>query len=240
MSGIPSLERPSLSAPAREPLAVPEAEVLQLAWEQAGTRGEELMPAGLAPTSPTLVTLLVIRAPAGPLAPWTLAQLRLSCRSGARARAYVVQQALDTDDATARTLAAGWGIGGRRRPVRLDRGYDAVRASTEGAEVLLLDPAPINPGDVQYVTNLHPVRVEAGERLAQVELDLDAARTERGRPILVGFDAEAWGEPRLSPRHPVAGTFAVGTLTLPVVRFLLRPDVPPHAGTEPIGTEPIG
>ena len=41
-------------------------------------------------------------------------------------------------------------------------------------------------------------------------------------------------EPRLRPVHPVAGTIAMGSLTLPALRFLLHPDVPPHKATEVI------
>jgi hypothetical protein len=36
----------------------------------------------------------------------------------------------------------------------------------------------------------------------------------------------------VQPAHPVAATLVVGSLTLPRVRFLLRPDVGPQEGTE--------
>lgn len=224
---------PVLSAPAAEPVVVPDAEVLLVTYEQAGVRSEALLPAGLVPTSPMLVTMLVVRAPAGPLGPFAVAQVRLSCRSGARARALVAGQVVDAGDEAAAALAAGWGIGGQRGPVRLQRGYDVVRGTCAGFDVSVLDPSPIGRLDVQYVTGLHPVSVPGGgERLVQVEFDLDVGRVERGRPALGAFDGAAWDDARLAPRHPVAATIAVGTWTLPVVRFLLRPDVAPHLGTE--------
>lgn len=229
---------PILSDPARHAEHLIGAEVLQVAYEQAGERGEALLPAGLAPTIPTLVTVLVVRAAQGPLGPFTLAQVRLSCRSGARARSYVVGQTVEASDATAEALAARWGIGGRRGEVRLQRGYDAVRAWCDGLEVLVLDPSPIGVHDVQYVTALHRVRLPSGEeRLAQVELDVAADRVERGRPALSEFDGAQWGDARIRPRHPVAGTVAVGTVTLPALRFLLLPDLPPHRGTEVLAAD---
>jgi hypothetical protein len=224
--------RPELTAPAAEPLVLEHAEVLQAAFEHAGVRGRELLPPGLAPTIPTLVTVLVVRVPGGGLGPFTLVQIRLSCRSGARARAFVAAQRVDTTAATAGLLAAGWGLGGERAPVLLHRGYDAVRATSAGLEVTLLDPSPISASDIQYVTNLQPATTGAGERLVQMEVEMDAYRAERGRAVLHTFDGPCWGAPGLHPVYPVSATIAVGTLTLPAVRFLVHPDRPAHEATE--------
>jgi hypothetical protein len=221
-----------LSEPAREPLVLEGAEIFQVTYEQSGARGHELLPSGLAPTIPTLVTMLVVRVPHGPLGTVSWAQIRLSCRSGARARAYVVGQRIEAHAEAAALLASKWGLGGSPGRVVLHRGYDAVRATCDGLDVTMLDPAPISTHDVQYVTNLVPVATDAGERLAQVELEVEQQRTERGRPVLHSFDGAAWGEPRLRPKYPVAATLAVGTLTLPVLRFLLHPELPPHQGTD--------
>jgi hypothetical protein len=222
-----------LSVPATEPLVLDDVEVLQVAFELSGVKGKDLLPPALTPTNPTLLTVLVIRVPDGPLGPLTWASARLSCRAGARARTLVVGQQLAGHDEVLASLAARWGIGGPTTAVRLERRYDSVRATGDGLDVTMLDPAPISPHDVQYVTALMPVRTDARQdRLAQVELDVEATRCERGRPCLGTFDGSAWGDERLVPKHPVAATLAVGRLTLPAVRFLMRADVPPHEGTE--------
>jgi hypothetical protein len=229
------IAHPVLSAPATEPLVLEGVEVLQASWELVGVRGQQLLPAGLTPTSPLLLTVVAVRVADGPLGPLSWAQVRLSCRSGARARALVLLSIVGASDSAARQLGEAWGIGGRRDAVRLQRGYDAVRLTTPGLDVSVVDPSPIGVHDVQYVVGLHRVTRPDGEpRLAQVELDVVPDRLERGRPVLHDFDSVVWGEPRLRPVHPVAGTVAVGTLTLPAVRFLLHPDLPAHRATEPV------
>jgi hypothetical protein len=222
-----------LSEPATEPVEL-KAEVFQASFELAGVRGAEILPAGLAPTIPTLLTFLVVGVTGGPLGPFAYAQVRLSCRSGVRARALAVAGAADGE--VAADLGRRWGIGGDPGPVVLDRRYDRVAALVPawGLHVELTDPVPIGPGDVQYVVGLHPVDTEVGPRLAQVELDVHPVRAERGRARLVGYAGlHVPGRPeRVQPAQPVAATLVLGSLTLPRVRFLLRPDVGPQEGTE--------
>jgi len=225
---------PHLASPAGSPVELSGAEVFQAVFEHTGTAGGAFVPAGLVPTIPTLVTLLTVRVPAGPVGGFTIAQVRLSCRSGARARALVVATAVDADADVVEWLAGGWGIGGTTAPVGLDRRYDRVRATTPWFDVEVERPRPIGADDIQYVTGLHPVVVDGEERLAQVELDVAPERVERGRPHLHRFEAPA-GVAGLVPRSPVVATSAVGLLTLPQVRFVLRPDRPAHLGTERVG-----
>ena len=210
---------PKLAAPAAEPIVLAGAEVVQAAFEHAGSGGATFLPATLAPTIPTLVTLLAIRVPDGPRGGFSMAQVRVSCRSGARPRALAVATAVDADADTVEWLAAGWGIGGAgrtrqpRAAVRPGRRAGAVvRRRRDGAS------HPIGVGDVQYVTGLHPVD---GDRLAQVELDVTPERVERGRPVLLRRFVPPDTAPGLTPRFPVAATAAVGTLRLPVLRFVL-------------------
>ncbi|MCU1503366.1 MAG: Acetoacetate decarboxylase [Ilumatobacteraceae bacterium] len=221
---------PVLDAPADAALVLAGAEVFQATFEHAGSRGDEFFPAGLAATSPVLVTFLVLRVPESPHGPFTIAQVRLSCRSGVRARALVVATAVDAAEATTAWLAAGWGIGGAP-PVRVERRYDRVRVGSPWFDVELTGPKPVGTESVQYVTGLHPVAVPSGARLAQFEVEVVPDRVERGRPVLHRFVAPE-AAPGLVPASAVVATFAVGTLTLPRVRFLLRPDQPAHLGTE--------
>ena len=54
-------------------------------------------------------------------------------------------------------------------------------------------------------------------------------------PCVRSFDGLPCDDERattISAVHPVAATLAVGTFTLPRLRFLLQPDVAPHLGTE--------
>ncbi len=220
-----------LSAPAAAPLAIADVEILQAGFEHAGSGGRTFLPAGLVPTSPTLVTLLTVRAPDGPHGGFTFAQVRVSCRSGARARALAVATAVDAEPAAAEWLAAGWGLGGVSADVSLDRRYDRVTAACPWFDVAVTGLAPIGLGDVQFVTGLHPVTTADGPRLAQVELDVALQRVERGHPRLARFTAPE-GAVGLAPTAPVAATAAVGTLTLPALRFVLHPDHQPDVGTE--------
>jgi hypothetical protein len=230
------MSAPRLSSPAREPVELADAEVFQAAFEHAGPPGSAFLPAGLVPTIPTLVTLLAIRVPDGPHGGFTVAQVRLSCRSGARARTLVVATAVDAGAGATEWLAAGWGIGGSRAAVRYARRYDRVGVTAQWFDVTLEGPRPIGVDDVQYVTGLHPVETDDGARLAQVEFEVAPARVERGRPVLHAFTAPD-GAAGLDPRFPVAATSALGALTLPQLRFLLRPDVPANVGTERV-TQP--
>ena len=224
---------PTLASPAHQPVALGAAEIFQAAFEHAGSRGDGFLPAGLVPTIPTLVTLLAARVADGPHGPFAFAQVRVSCRSGARARALVVATAVDAAPDTAAWLADHWGVAGDGA-VRYERRYDRVRVAAPWFDVTLESPKPIGVHDVQYVTGLHPVTTAAGERLAQVELEVELQRVERGRPVLHRFAAPP-AAAGLDPRYAVAATSGVGTLTLPQVRFVLRPDVPPHLGTERVG-----
>jgi hypothetical protein len=224
-----------LSAPAPEPVDLPGAQVLQAAFEHAGSRGDVFLPKGLVPTVPTLVTMLVVHVPESPHGSFTFAQLRVSCRSGARARALVVASAVDAGPDTTAWLAAGWGIGASAgSPVRLERRYDRVRAVAPWFDVALESPKPIGVHDVQYVAGLHPVTSAGASRLAQVELEVALDRVERGRPVLHRF-APPEEVATLAPRFAVAATSGVGTLTLPQVRFVLDPEQPAHLGTERVG-----
>jgi hypothetical protein len=225
----------ALTSPATEPVELGGAEIFQAAFEHAGSPGDTFLPPGLLPTIPTLVTLLAVRVADGPHGPFTVAQVRVSCRSGARARALAVGTAVDGSAEAAAWLTAGWGIGGQETAVAFDRRYDEVRVTAPWFDVSMTALRPIGVGDVQYVTSLEPVTTDAGERLVQVELDVALDRVERGRPVLHAFAAPD-GAAGLDPRFPVAATSGLGTWTLPRVRFVLRTDVPAHLGTERIAT----
>ncbi|HMK10317.1 MAG TPA: hypothetical protein VK461_01910 [Acidimicrobiales bacterium] len=217
--------------PATAPLDLGEAEVVVVTYELAGVRGDELLPAGLHQTIPTLLTITAWRAEG-----IDMLQLRLSCRAGFRARTLLVGGAVR--GAFADELAEGWAYPERRADVGITRRYDRVRVDVvDGSRTVLSvgldDPRPISPHDIQHIVGLNLGAINGGgKRLIQVEPHLEAMRAERGEPVVAAFDASWFGDARIAPVHPVAATIEVGHLMLPPPRFALRPDVPAWEGTE--------
>ena len=79
---------------------------------------------------------------------------------------------------------------------------------------------------------MHLAHTPRGLRLVQVDPAFVIHRAERGHPELRGFDAAAWGDARIEPTHPVAGSIVLADVTLPRLRYLCRPDVWAFEGTE--------
>jgi hypothetical protein len=211
-------------------------ETLQIAFELARMGADELLPPGLHPTRPPMVTWLVQRAPESPWGPFALAQCRIECRSGLRPRGFLRAGVIDNDAARA-ALAARWGYSLVRGEPRLARSYDEIRARVTlgGASVLelaLRDPMPLRNADAYYVANVHLAHTPRGLRLVQVDPDFDVARAERGRPLVERFDAEAWRCTGARPSAPVSGSFSVADVTLPALRYACRPEVLAFVGTE--------
>ena len=223
-----------------EPQKLLGVETLQIAWEieRAGT--DALLPPGLHPTLPPLVTWLVQRAPDSPWGPFAMAQCRIECRSGLRPRGFLRGGVIDNDEARAR-LAARWGYALQPGEVRLSRGYDEIctRVTLGGRSILeaaLRDPMPLQRLDAYYVANVNLAHTPRGLRLVQVDPDFDVERAERGRPLVHHFDAEAWGCGGVRPSHPISASFSIAAVTLPALRYVCRPDVLAFVGTERVDT----
>ena len=211
-------------------------ETLQIACEIARAGADELLPPGLHPTRPPVVTWLVQRVPESPWGPFALAQCRIECRSGLRPRGFLRGGVID-NEAARDALAARWGYGLALGAPRLARGYDEIRArvsrgDADVLEVAMRDPMPLRNADAYYVASVHLAHTPRGLRLVQVDPDFDVARAERGRPLAQHFDAEAWRCGGLRPSAPVSGSFSVADLTLPALRYVCRPEVPAFLGTE--------
>lgn len=219
---------------ATEPVVLEGTEIVRLTWELAGARGRPLLPSGLWPTSPTLLTVQALRSAggAGGLGPFTVLTLMLSCRSGARARALVVAGAVDADDATADRLVQGWAFPAQRTAVVFERRYDATRLTVPGlVDAGAVDLHPLGVHDTQFVVALHPTTVDGAARYAQVDLEVEPDRAERGSAKLHWLRLDGADGRPLEPATAVAAVVAVGRLTLPRVRFLLDPEREPHVGT---------
>jgi hypothetical protein len=211
-------------------------ETLQIAFELERAGADDLLPPGLHPTRPPVLTWLVQRVPESPWGPFAFAQCRIECRSGLRPRGFLRGGVID-NDAARTALAARWGYALVAGAPRLDRSYDEIRTRVElgGAAVLelaLRDPMPLRNADAYYVASVHLAHTPRGLRLVQVDPDFDVARAERGRPLIGRFDAEAWRCAGVRPSAPVSGSFSVADVTLPALRYVSRPEVPAFLGTE--------
>lgn len=173
----------------------PDTTLAQVVWELAGVRGEELLPPALHPTQPTLVSVLAFDGHA---------QVRLSCRHGARARAMVV----DT---------------------RHDVSFDGEVLHVGGAVVRLTDPTrELGLGDMQLVASLWPAQVEGrGLRLVQQEIEMDVRSLRRHHAVV-----EQWPGEWPAPATSVGAGVAHGDVHLPAPRFMSRVDVLAHEGGE--------
>ncbi len=239
LSGTAALDGLSARVPTMpsldpEPVALEGTEVLQAAFEMAYSSREATLPPGLHPTTPPLMVVLAWRVPESPWGPFTMAQVRVSCRSGVRPRGFVVGCVVDTEAAVA-ALSSRWGFPARVGRVRLERFYDSTVLDAGPALAMTgLDPDPLGPGDVQYTVPTTLAHTPKGLRLVQVEPEYELSRVERIRPRLDRFDDGAWAGSGLAPRHPVSASIGVGTLSIPRLRFVSRPDVMAFEGTEKI------
>ncbi len=165
---------------ATAPLDLGETELVLVSYELGGVRGDDLLPPGLHPTIPTLLTIAAWRAEG-----IDMALLRISCRAGFRARALLVGGA--ACGRLADDLTEGWAYPARRADVRLDRYYDRIEITVADGEDVVLDVGledrrPISPHDIQHVVGLNAGIVDdRGERLIQVEPHLEAT-SGRARP----------------------------------------------------------
>lgn len=247
MIGAASLDALLRTAPTlerfdTEPLVLEHTQSLQFLCETETAGAQALLPAGLHPTIPGAFSILVQHVPASPFGAFSLAQVRIECRSGVRPRAFLLLGWIDN-------AAAGEALGSRfayrlaEATVRLERNYDEVSARVERAGRTLLAlrarrPQPLGVSEVQYVANMHLAHTPRGPRLVQVDPEVNVERAERGVPEVVAFAGEALGAPGLEARLPISASFTVGRVTLPRLRFLCAPDRPAFEGTERVEHQP--
>jgi hypothetical protein len=219
-------------------VAFPEAEVLQAGFEMRYSSRQATLPPALHPTTPPTMVVVGWRCPISPWGAFQLVQVRVGCRSGVRPRGLVVGCVVDNIEA-ARVLAADFGLPARVGDVSLTRHYDrvALTAAIDGRDALDIvgaNPEPLGSTDVQYTVTMTMAMTPLGLRLVQLEPEYQTTRVERLHPRLHSFDATAWGEPLLTPVHPVAASLAVASITIPPLRYVCRPDVLAFEGTESV------
>jgi hypothetical protein len=225
-------------------LQVEDVDILQVLYEVRVPDREALVPAALNPTVPPVISFLIYRAKESEFGPFSLAQLRLTARSGVRPRCYLISARCD-NAALSEVLASSWGFRVVPASIEMRRFHDRVDCTVrdDGArgsvcEVSLVDPMPVTGHDVQYPPGMHLARVQRdGEwlpRIVQVDSEYEFRRADRGRPELRVFDAVAWGDARLDPYLPVSASFSACDVTIANVRYICNPDIPASEGTEKV------
>ncbi len=236
-------EAPLMPGFATEPWPLPGASILQVIYELRETSIVDLLLPALHPTIPPTLFFAVMHCPESSVGPFTLAEVRVGCRAGARPRAFCARAYVDSEAAAAE-LRDRWGYPARVAQVKLRTGYDRDRATVELAgrtvlDVSLLNPEPINGADVQYLPNVNLARtVRDGveiARIIQVDPDFTFRKADRGKPHLETFDAEAWALPGADPYWPVSASFALADAQMPRLRYALDPEKPAIQGMEILG-----
>ena len=231
-----AIHAPNVTSWAAAPITSAHVRVLHIAHEVADPARSAVLPPGLHPCTPAMVTLTFVSTATSDIGPFDLCLLRAVCRSGVRSRGFLLGGFVSSERA-ATTLTSGWGLGVEPADVRLDSSYASTtgRVLVDGTTILdvaVVEPMPIGADDVQFTATMSLARTPGGIRLVQVEHTFDVHRAERGRPVVRAFDADAWRQPLLRPTAPVAGSICTAAFRLPPVRFVCAADAPAFGATE--------
>jgi len=229
---------PTLADFAAAAVVLPDTEVLQVLFEIKTDPVTDILPAGLHPTSPGIVSWLAYACEQSPWGPMRLVQTRIECRSGNRPRAMLVSGVCD-NEAARKALVTGFGYRLQPGEIDLRRGYDGadLAVRVDGREILALelrDPTLLPKDVVQFVSGMHPAHTPNGFRLVQVDADHETTRSERATPRLRGFESVAWDEARIEPLYPVAGAICLAEVTIQPLRYVCKPDAISFMGTEKV------
>ncbi|MFD0392630.1 hypothetical protein ACFQ3Z_07155 [Streptomyces nogalater] len=115
-----------------------------------------------------MIIVSVLRAAESDAGPFTLAETRVVCRSGARGRGFHVSDFIDGEEA-ARLLARRWGYRARPAAVALRLRYHGAAAEVRAdgrllLDARLLDPVPLAPADLRFTDSMHLARTPRGSR----------------------------------------------------------------------------
>jgi hypothetical protein len=224
-----------------QPADLPECHVLQVMYESRTADVLRLLPPALHPTIPPIISVLAYHCDSSEFGPFTLAQLRVHGRAGARGRGLLTSSVTDSAGA-AEVLRARWGyncsVGSVEYRSYQDRIELLVADGAKSFSAALEAPEPIAPGEVQYTVNVHVADTPVGRRLVQVDPEFAMHRADRGRPRLDGFSPGEWNMPGLAVSIPVSASRTVADVVLPKLRYLMVPGLPAVQGTEVIAELP--
>lgn len=200
-----------------EPLSFEGVEIVHATFELRMAETLQSLPPTVHPSIPGHLSVLVVRSSAGPLGPFSLAQIRVGCRAGMKRRAFCLAAVADSPLA-ARTMAGRLGfpcrLGGVAVQIRHHR--TSVAVDVGGRPVLRLAVTrtrPLEGAAVSYPATLNLVTATNGPRLLQVDSDVELGPVERGVPHLTLLDLSPW-DYRLNPQQAVAATVTTGRMTL--------------------------
>ena len=221
-----------------EPVTLENAEILQVQYEIRSAAIEKFLPPALHPTIPPLGIWTAWSATDSPWGAFNLVQLRLTCRSGARPRCFLISGAIDNPEAM-RALSKNWGFCLQPAEIWFNRHYESGHFCVCFDDICvfqsdLKDPEILTAGDVQFFANMHGADTPRGPRLVQFDPLYEVHRAERYKPALQSFDGEAWGRDGIKPTYPVVAYGCNATIQLPKLRFLCKPEVSAFEGSESI------
>lgn len=229
-------ELPEIKSFDVEPVELAFVEILQVQYEIASANIESLLPTALHPTIPPLGLWSCWDVHDSPWGAFRLAQFRISCRSGARPRTFLLGSVVNNGE-TQQVLASRWGFNAKLGEIDFVRGYEMAEFQIQDQDKTVLnartfDPESLTANDIQFFATMHGAMTPKGLRLVQFDPSFEVHRAERYQPNIDEFDGAYWGSPLISPSYPVIAWGANATIHLPKIRFLCRPDVDAFAGTE--------
>ncbi len=210
----------------------------QLTAEMRNSAREAVLPPGLHPTIPPALSVQVFEVGDSAWGSFHLATVRVSCRSGVRARGFTRGSVVSTESAC-EGLRSSLGFPARTGRIAFRHGYDGVSiaVSANGVDMLrieAIDPEPMANDDVQYTGTLNLAHTPLGLRLMQVEMSTQATQVDRLSARLEAFDGASWGDGLLVPTRVIAASVSVMSASFPPVRFVCRPEELAFTGTQAV------
>ena len=210
----------------------------QLTAEMRNSAREPVLPPSLHPTIPAALSIQAYRVESSPWGAFHYVTVRVSCRSGVRARGFTTATVVDTQ-AACEGLRTRFGYPSREGEIYFRSGYDGVSLSVDdGGERILavngIDPEPMGLTDIQYTGTLNLAHTPKGLRLMQVEANEASTQVDRLTSTLTAFDGAAWGNALLAPYMVIASSVAKMSMVIPAVRFVCKADELAFTGTEAV------
>jgi hypothetical protein len=217
-----------------------DAAILQVMYEIDDEAMTDMLPPALHPTIPPTMLVNATRVPDSSVGPFTLVEVRIGCRAATRPRGYLARAICDSEQA-AEELRRRWGYPVDVADVHYIKTHYSVELSVEEdgeviLEAALINPEPVSGNDLQYLSNVNLARiVKDGKpvvRLIQVDPEYAFKSADRGQPQLTDLDPGAWRLDDAIPVYPVSASYAVADITMPTIRFLIDPTLPPLQSVE--------
>ena len=229
---------PTISSFDIEPVTLENVEIVQIQYEISSATVHQLLPPALHPTLPSLGIWTAWSVSNSPWGTFRLVQVRLSCRSGARPRTFLLRAVTDNIRA-ATDLAKQWGLRAVVDKICFNRRYESASFCVClhddcVLDVTAKDPENLTPNDLQFFANMHASNTPKGIRMVQFDPQFEVHRAERYTPQLDHFDGRALDLTHFKPVYPVIGFGCNATVHLPKLRFLCRTDVSAFEGSEAV------